>query len=186
VIELVAPVLIERSHVGSLFLGPAVEPGARTRVDASQLPRRSAAELKKLGALAAVVAAHIADVGEVMLTQGIQASRHSEPAARGIEFAELRYGEPITVEDAARHAFLSPSRFAHVFSDEMGVPFHAYLTALRIGRAKKLLARSTLPIGRIAELTGFCNQNYFASVFREHAGATPTAYRAANAKPVEA
>jgi AraC-like DNA-binding protein len=186
VLELVTPVMLEGAHVGSLFLGPTADSGTRRARVPAKLPVRSRKELGEFAALAAVVADHLAQVGETMRMYEAQSAKRSEPVTRGIEFASRKYAEPVTVVDAARHACLSPSRFAHVFSEETGLPFHAYLTGVRIERAKRMLTRSTLRVSEVAAMTGFCNQNYFASVFRKHTQKTPTEYRRVHGEAVDA
>jgi AraC family L-rhamnose operon regulatory protein RhaS len=53
----------------------------------------------------------------------------------------------------------------------------AYLTRLRIARARDLLRRSEASITDIAISCGFSSSQYFANVFRRCVGQTPTAYR---------
>ena len=76
-------------------------------------------------------------------------------------------------------------RSAHVFSAEAGMPFHQYLAAMRVEKAKGLLAHSSLTVGEIAARCGFCNQNYFAAVFRERAGMPPGEYRRRRQESIE-
>ena len=56
-------------------------------------------------------------------------------------------------------------------------PLHQYLESVRVERAAELLSTSELPVGRIAELCGFCDIYHFSKAFRSRMGATPTAYR---------
>jgi len=51
-------------------------------------------------------------------------SRRSATAETAIrESDDLR----MSVEDAAAMAFLSPSRFAHLFKEQVGLPFRRYM-----------------------------------------------------------
>lgn len=54
----------------------------------------------------------------------------------------------------------------------------AYLTRLRVARARNLLRGSELSITEIAYRCGFSSSQYFASVFRRCVGQMPTNYRA--------
>lgn len=54
----------------------------------------------------------------------------------------------------------------------------AYLTRLRIARARSLLRMSEASITEIAISCGFSSSQYFANVFRRCVGQTPSAYRA--------
>jgi AraC-like DNA-binding protein len=185
VIEAVVPVVIAGSHAGTIFLGPAIERGRRLAPGTARLPVRSRRELLEVGRLLSVLAGYAAEAGGALQLQRLAHAVRSEPVRRAMELAERRSAEPLTVADAAREAFLSPSRFAHVFSAEAGMPFHKYLAAMRVEKAKGLLAHSSLNIGEIAARCGFCNQNYFAAIFRERAGMPPGEYRRRRQKSVE-
>ncbi len=62
----------------------------------------------------------------------------------------------------------------------MGVPPHAYLTQLRIARAKQLLARGT-PASEVAARVGFFDQSQPSRHFRRAVGTTPGRFAAAHA-----
>jgi len=185
VIEAVVPVVIAGSHAGTIFLGPAVERGRRPPPGASGLPVRSRRELLEVGRLLSVLAGYAAEAGGALLLQRLARAARTEPVRRAMELAERRSAEPLSVADVAREVYLSPSRFAHVFSAEAGMPFHQYLAAMRVEKAKGLLAHSALSVGEIAARTGFCNQNYFAAVFRERAGMPPGEYRRRRQESIE-
>ena len=55
-------------------------------------------------------------------------------------------------------------------------PFN-WLRALRIERAKELLASSTLPLAEIALAVGFSTQPEFTTAFKRATGVTPGAWR---------
>ncbi len=48
----------------------------------------------------------------------------------------------------------------------------------RIDVAKRLLAETTEPVGRIARQSGFNSTNQFYVTFRKHVGMSPSDYRA--------
>jgi len=185
-IELVVPVIMNGNHVATVFVGPAAERGRPRPSGSDRLPVRSRAELLGLGQLYSVVAGFAARAGEELFLAEIARTRRSEPVRRALELVERGYAEPITVASAARHAYLSPSRLAHLFRDEMGLPFHEYLTTLRVERAKALLAGSSFRVTEVAVRCGFCDQNHFAAVFRKRTGRTPSDYRKAERTSVEA
>ena len=72
---------------------------------------------------------------------------------------------------------LSPSHLAECFSREVGQPPHAYLTELRLERARDLLRGSDLPITLIAQELGFGSSQHFARLFRRRMGRTPSDFR---------
>ena len=103
-------------------------------------------KLMRIGKVISVIAGFAAQAAEALTIQELEGKARSEPVRRALRFAAENYSQAVTVKDAAREVFLSASRFAHVFSQEMGIPFHRYLGALRISRAKSLLASSSMRI----------------------------------------
>jgi len=185
VLEAVVPVFISGSHVGTLFAGPAAERGRPLPAGGAGLPVRTRAELLEVGRLLAVLAGYAAEAGQALLLEQMARAERSEPVRRAMALAERRFAGPLSVAEAAGEAYLSPSRFAHVFAAATGLPFHRYLAALRVEKAKALLAHSSLHITEVAARTGFCNQNYFASLFRARTGLAPTEYRRRQQKSID-
>ena len=182
--ELVVPVFIGGLHSGTIFLGPFLadddappslsSPSATAR---GNLPRRPGSEIRKLGKFVSVMAGFAAQAGEALMLREQESRARSEPVRRALRFAAEHYGSPVTVAEVAAKAYLSASRFAHLFSEEMGIPFHQYLNSLRINRARNLLTHTSLKILDVAAQCGFCNQNYFASVFKKAVGDSPRNFR---------
>jgi AraC family transcriptional regulator len=92
-------------------------------------------------------------------------------------YIEDRIGEPIGVRDLAAELHMSPFHFARRFKQAVGRPPHAYITQVRIERAKRLLASSTLPLVNIAIAVGYRTQAHFTGVFHKTVGSTPRTYR---------
>lgn len=88
-----------------------------------------------------------------------------------------RLAEPITVADLARRAGLSPSRFAHLFTEQVGVSPMRYLERQRMRLAEQLLDLTPRTVGEIARTVGFEDPLYFSARFRSYAGMPPTSYR---------
>jgi AraC family transcriptional regulator of arabinose operon len=88
-----------------------------------------------------------------------------------------RLAEPITVAELARHADLSPSRFAHLFAEQVGVSAMRYLERQRMRLAEQLLDLTPRTVAEIARTVGYDDPLYFSSRFRAHAGMPPSRYR---------
>ena len=71
----------------------------------------------------------------------------------------------------------SPFHLHRLFSQQTGMPPHAYQTLLRINRAKKLL-RSGRALADVAASTGFADQSHFTRHFRRIVGVPPGRYSA--------
>ena len=92
-------------------------------------------------------------------------------------YLSLRLHEPISVEDMAGRAALSPSRFSALFKARFGVPPHRYLLHMRVGHACELLTTTSLSLEEIAAYCGFADVHHFAKTFKRIAGVTPGAWR---------
>jgi AraC family transcriptional regulator len=105
------------------------------------------------------------------------------PAARRRAVAaalwlEAQAAEPVTLEDAAREAGLSPFHFLRVFAAVHGVTPHQYVLRMRLARAAKLLAEESLPVTEVALQAGFADLSNFVRTFGRAAGMTPSEFRA--------
>lgn len=92
-------------------------------------------------------------------------------------FVGRNLGGPLGVRAIADAVQLSPSRLSHLFNRELGTSPARFVELRRIERAQALLASSALPVGAIAEATGFSSQFYFATRFKALTGATPSEWR---------
>ena len=89
----------------------------------------------------------------------------------------------IRVGEVAAVAGLSPFHFTRVFKKETGLAPYAYLTQIRLDHARSLLTTTSMPIGHIAQLTGFRTQAHFTAIFKRGIGMPPGKYRDAHAPP---
>lgn len=91
-----------------------------------------------------------------------------------------RFAENLPLMFYAEHCNLSLSRFAHLFSEIVGISPSAYLTRIKLDKAEELLSSTDIPIGEIAEKVGFSDRNYFSATFKKHFGVSPNKYRTEN------
>ncbi len=98
---------------------------------------------------------------------------------RAIRWMEAHLGEDFALDDAAKVAGLSVTRFHERFVAEVAMPPGEWRTRQRIRAAKKLLRYSPQTVTQIAMRCGFTTSQYFATVFRKITGCSPRAYRAA-------
>jgi len=92
-------------------------------------------------------------------------------------YLSMRLAEPVSVDDLARRAHLSPSHFAAEFRRQFGLPPHQYLMRLRIEHAQSLLTTTDAPLAEVATLCGFADTPHLTKAFRRATGTTPAAYR---------
>lgn len=92
-----------------------------------------------------------------------------------MEYLHDRLADAITLDDLARHADLDKFHLCRAFRAQVGLPPHAYLTRLRIHRAKELLGRG-LRASEVAPLVGLYDQSQLTRHFRRLVGTTPGRY----------
>ncbi|GFK94677.1 HTH-type transcriptional regulator YesS [Fundidesulfovibrio magnetotacticus] len=111
-------------------------------------------------------------------------SRGREPGAvaRARDFLRERAARPVSLEELAREAGLSPWRLTRAFTSAVGIAPHAYQLQLRVDQARGLLARGE-PIANVAQACGFCDQSHLNRAFKRFTGLTPGQYAQGFARP---
>jgi AraC-like DNA-binding protein len=85
---------------------------------------------------------------------------------------------PHALDEVARKARLSPSRFLHLFKAATGVPFRRYKIWVRMGAAvRDMTAGRSLTDAALA--AGFASSSHFSTAFREMFGLSPSQLAAA-------
>jgi AraC family transcriptional regulator of adaptative response / methylphosphotriester-DNA alkyltransferase methyltransferase len=90
------------------------------------------------------------------------------------------YRERDELVEALKQLGVSPGHLAAVFKKEYGVAPLQYLNRIRAQQARKMLARTDLPVINIAGEVGFDSLSAFYSFFKRYAGTTPKTYRQEN------
>jgi AraC-like DNA-binding protein len=86
------------------------------------------------------------------------------------------YAEPLALATLARDAGMAPFHFHRTFARVFGLPPHAYLTAVRIERAKALLARSASVTEACLDV-GYLSLGSFSARFTRAVGCSPIAWQ---------
>jgi AraC family transcriptional regulator of arabinose operon len=87
-----------------------------------------------------------------------------------------------SVAELARTVSLSPSRFSHLFKEEVGDSVTSTVLNMRLRQAARLLEHTVESIGYIAGEVGFSSPYYFSRRFSRHFGMSPREYRASMEK----
>jgi len=103
-----------------------------------------------------------------------------------VDLIEAHLGGIITLHDLAAEAGLSPFHFGRVFKESTGLTPHAFVTARRMDRARRLLWTSDRPVEDVARAVGFGNISHFRRVFRRHHGLVPSDLRKLEPRPLRA
>jgi len=100
------------------------------------------------------------------------------PVQRALDYMRSNVAADLSIDDLAACAKLSPFHFVRSFRRVTGLPPHAYLTQLRLDRARALLADGTGP-SETALAVGFYDQSHLTKHFKRAYGITPGQYAAA-------
>lgn len=84
---------------------------------------------------------------------------------------------PMTLDDLAETAGLSPFHFARIFRSVAGVPPVEFQTALRFDKARSLLLTSPASVTEICYEVGYGSLGTFSRRFKELVGVTPAMFR---------
>jgi AraC-like DNA-binding protein len=145
-----------------------------------QPARRTAHQLSHTARALELVSVALAAQGSLGSSRpvGPGSSPHAGAFVRALETLESDDLEECTLGRLAARVGLSERQVARLFRSTLDTSFSAYLTQLRIERAKKLLATSARSVTEIGLETGWQSLSHFNNVFRRRVGATPSAYRA--------
>jgi AraC family transcriptional regulator len=127
---------------------------------------------------------HGVDAGPRRLSLAVRGGLAPHKLDKVLAYIDEKLAEPVGVRDLASQVHMSPFHFARRFKQAVGTPPHAYITHVRIERAKKLLAGTNLPLIDVATRVGYRTQAHFTGVFHRYAGTTPRAYRLSARKEV--
>lgn len=92
-------------------------------------------------------------------------------------FIQENFKEELTLKIVSDYVGLSETYFSKIFTKKVGKSFIAYLTHVRVEKAKALLKSSGLKIHEISEKVGFINVEHFSRVFKKVTGYSPNSFR---------
>lgn len=98
-------------------------------------------------------------------------------------YLDEHYSEDLSLVRVARAVGCSPYHVSHLFQRELDTTFLTALTAIRMARARTLLATTDDSVADVARAVGYGTARHFRTVFKRAVGVTPTAYRIAGQRP---
>jgi len=114
------------------------------------------------------------------LTQSIS-SPHSRftctQLQQAIDYIHTYLNRDLSLAELASVVNISPTYFASLFKQEMGISPHQYVIQQRVEQAKVVLMKTDLAIADIALQVGFSSQSHLTQQFKRLTGMTPKQVR---------
>ena len=111
------------------------------------------------------------------VTTAEEPKEQEERAIIGItRYMQEPLAEEVRLSVLAEEFHLNPQYISQLFKNEIGVGFLAYLTNIRMEKAKKLLLSTSLSVAEVAE-PGYGDYRVFTKSFKKTEGITPSQYR---------
>lgn len=96
---------------------------------------------------------------------------------RALAIIERNFGKNLQDTQVADQLGLSTSHFRHLFKQATGQPFHRYLVALRLEKARQMLIEQETSVSEVARLVGFLSAAHFSRAFQKRFAVAPSALR---------
>ncbi len=97
-------------------------------------------------------------------------NRTDQVAHAALAIVHRQYAQPLTLKLCARRLGLNAACLSALLSRAVGVPFKAYLTELRLQKARELLADPNRHVSEVAGAVGYSSDNRFRLAFKKATG----------------
>ncbi|MGW0365857.1 helix-turn-helix domain-containing protein [Streptomyces sp. NPDC002990] len=115
--------------------------------------------------------------GQLQYAAPAPAERLPQSLAPILDWAIERLHQPLTIDDLAAQARISPRTLARRFADQLGVGPGRWLLQQRVRAAQALLEETDLPVEAIATRVGLSSAANLRRRFHAMVHTTPAAYR---------
>ncbi|MEX0963679.1 MAG: helix-turn-helix domain-containing protein [Pseudohongiellaceae bacterium] len=113
----------------------------------------------------------------LLLNEDPQRSHHDEEIIKVQEWLDQNYQASVAIASLARKFKLSVRSLNRRFKLATNSSPGEYLQTLRVDHAKELLKQSNLAVSEVANMVGYQDASYFASLFKKANKVTPNEYR---------
>ncbi len=112
-----------------------------------------------------------------LLTDGVDVPSPADPRIlKVLEYLRGNLNEAVSLTSAAAQVHLSPSRFRHLFVEQVGLAFRPYVLWLRLNRAVEAFAAGE-SLTTAAYQAGFADSAHLSRTFRRMYGMAPGGLR---------
>ena len=129
----------------------------------------------------AVKLAQFGNIAELLLYECASLEKNVAPKSRGdaktftaaVKLMNKYISQPVKSQQLADELHISLSQLKRIFKRYALTGIHEYYLAMKMERAKIMLAHGE-SVNKVATELGFLNQNYFSAVFKRETGLSPT------------
>ena len=115
----------------------------------------------------------------------VEPEQQEERTITGItRYLQEHLAEDVSLSVLAEQFHLNAQYISQLFKSEIGVNFLAYLTNIRMEKAKKLLLSTSLSIAEVAEQSGYGDYRVFTKVFKKSEGSPPPSTGGTFSRPI--
>jgi AraC-like DNA-binding protein len=128
----------------------------------------------------------LAEIGEVAkrraeeISQGVFKDAQSPSSYlvdRALAIVQRNFARELSDASVAGQLGLSTSHFRYLFKEATGQPFHKYVVALRLEKAKQMLVEQDIAVSEVARAVGFGGLSHFSRAFAQRFSVSPTHIR---------
>jgi AraC family transcriptional regulator len=96
---------------------------------------------------------------------------------QAVDYIHSHLDQDLSLAELASIINISPTYFASLFKQSMGIAPHQYVIQQRVEQAKLMLSKTDLAIADIASRVGFSSQSHLTQQFKRLTGMTPKQVR---------
>ncbi|HEY9275010.1 GlxA family transcriptional regulator, partial [Achromobacter sp.] len=115
--------------------------------------------------------------GQSQHSEMLRLAPKSDRIQQALEHARRNLAQPLSVEDLAQAASLSPRQFSRVFTAETGQSPAKAIEGLRLEAARLMIESSRHPLEVVARETGFRDRRHLREAFLRGFGMPPQSVR---------
>lgn len=112
-------------------------------------------------------------VGSWLYTEEVQ----PQVIDRALSLVDRNFAKDLTDDYVAGKVGMSTSHFRYLFKQSVGQPFHKFLIATRLEKARIMLEQSDQSVSEIGSLVGFNSLASFSRAFAQRFGMSPSDFR---------
>lgn len=116
---------------------------------------------------------------------GIDDKENKDIIIKAKKYIKDNLDKSISVYSIAEMLYVNPTYFSRLFKNSTGEGCNNYIVRKKIEKAKYLFKTTSMRTGKVAEIVGYKDPNYFSLTFKKQTGFTPKEFREMNGESYE-